>query len=322
MTQPGATTREPLWLQIEDKLRGVVPQQLADTNRETTIQQLARELDERGFNVSRHAGHMLQLRGAVAAAAEVGRPLLKDLDEAVGALTLEDVADPVAATAKIVGEVGATWPQLRLAERRPDVRRIVERTRLDLQVARAREMEGDAGVRYLITEGVKPERIVARLEITEADYERVKAEVEAELAERRRVEKMLDEVSEQPEEARIKKLIDNDVARQLIVELAGVSPEAVEAVEKAMEEELKEKQRKAEEEAARKAAEAAGPSLEDIPDDELLEYIESIREIMEFSDKEDEIRTMCEQSSIPKSVVDVAVSGPDKLDELEKKAGG
>ena len=51
-------------------------------------------------------------------------------------------------------------------------------------------------------------------------------------------------------------------------------------------------------------------------------YIESIREILEFSDVEDEIRTMCEQSSIPKSLVDVAVSDPDKLDELEEAAEG
>jgi hypothetical protein len=56
--------------------------------------------------------------------------------------------------------------------------------------------------------------------------------------------------------------------------------------------------------------------------DQILEYIESIREIMEFTDKENEIRVMSEQSSIPKAIVDVAVAGPDALDELEKKAGG
>ena len=67
---------------------------------------------------------------------------------------------------------------------------------------------------------------------------------------------------------------------------------------------------------------AAGPSLEQIPPDEMLEHIESIREIMEFSDKEKEIRTMCEQSSIPKCLVDIAVSEPDRLDTLEKEAEG
>ena len=89
-----------------------------------------------------------------------------------------------------------------------------------------------------------------------------------------------------------------------------------------MENELKEKQRLAEEEAARKKAEAEGPALENIPPDDMLGYIESIREIMEFSDQEKDIRVMCEQSSIPKSLVDIAVSEPDKLDELEKKAEG
>ena len=82
------------------------------------------------------------------------------------------------------------------------------------------------------------------------------------------------------------------------------------------------KQRLAEEEAARKKAEAAGPALEDIPPDELLAHIESIREIMEFSDVEKEIRVMCEQSSIPQALVDIAVSEPDKLDQLEKEAQG
>jgi hypothetical protein len=54
----------------------------------------------------------------------------------------------------------------------------------------------------------------------------------------------------------------------------------------------------------------------------MLEHIEAIREIMEFSDVADEIRQMCEQSNIPKSLVDVAVSEPDKLDELEQTAEG
>ena len=83
-------------------------------------------------------------------------------------------------------------------------------------------------------------------------------------------------------------------------------------MKKAMEEEL----------AAKKAAEAAGPSLENIDSDDMLEYIEGIREVLEFSDVEKDIRTMCEQSSIPKALVDIAISDPDKLDELEKEAEG
>ena len=108
----------------------------------------------------------------------------------------------------------------------------------------------------------------------------------------------------------------------MIIEIAKVDQGAIDGAKKAMEAELKEKQRLAEEAAAKKKAEAAGPALEDIPPDQMLEHIEAIREIMEFSDQEKEIRVMCEQSSIPQALVDIAVSEPDRLDELEKKAEG
>ena len=39
-------------------------------------------------------------------------------------------------------------------------------------------------------------------------------------------------------------------------------------------------------------------------------------------DVESEIRTMCEQSSVPKALVDIAIPDPDKLDELEEEAEG
>ena len=121
---------------------------------------------------------------------------------------------------------------------------------------------------------------------------------------------------------KVRHLIDNNVAEALILELGGFERGDIDAVKKSMEEELKEKQRLAEEEAARKKAEAEGPSLEDIPSDQMIDLIDSIREIMEFSDEEKEIRVMCEQSAIPKALVDIAVSDPDKLDELEKSAEG
>ena len=89
-----------------------------------------------------------------------------------------------------------------------------------------------------------------------------------------------------------------------------------------MEEELAEQKKREEELAAKKAAEAAGPALGDISPDDMLEYIEGIREILEFSDVEKDIRTMCEQSSIPEALVDIAISDPDKLDEMEKEAEG
>ena len=52
----------------------------------------------------------------------------------------------------------------------------------------------------------------------------------------------------------------------------------------------------------------------------MLEHIEAIREILDFSDQEKEIRVMCEQSGIPKALVEITISEPDKLDELEEKA--
>jgi hypothetical protein len=117
-------------------------------------------------------------------------------------------------------------------------------------------------------------------------------------------------------------LIDNDVSEDLIIEIAEVDQAAIDAVKHAMQEELAEKKRLEEEAAAAKKAEAEGPSLESIPPDEMLEHIESLREILEFSDAEKEIRFMSEQSKVPKALVDIAISDPDKLDELEAKAEG
>ena len=120
-----------------------------------------------------------------------------------------------------------------------------------------------------------------------------------------------------------KHLITSDVSDEDIAHIAGIDPSIVEDARKALAEEIEAKRRKAEEEAAAKKAAAEGPALDAIPPDEMLAHIESIREIMEFSDVEDEIRAMCEQSSIPKSLVDVAVAEPaDSCDELEAAAEG
>jgi hypothetical protein len=136
------------------------------------------------------------------------------------------------------------------------------------------------------------------------------------------VASLLEKVADKTNEEKVRHLYEKDVSEELIVEMAGVDQGVLDAVKKAMEAELKEKQRLAEEEAARKKAEAEGPALEDIGPEDMLAYIESIREIMEFSDEEKDIRVMCEQSAIPKALVDIAVSDADKLDEMEKKAGG
>jgi hypothetical protein len=160
------------------------------------------------------------------------------------------------------------------------------------------------------------------MDISEEEFARVNAAVEAELAENARVKSLFEEAEGKSDEDKVKKLINENVTDELMIEICGFDQATIDSVKKSMEDELKEKQRLAEEEAARRKAEAEGPSLDNIPNDQIIEYIESIREIMEFTEKEDEIRTMSEQSSIPKVIVDVAVSGPGELDKLEEKAGG
>jgi len=322
MTKSDAAEKKPLWLSIEENILAINPQDLSGDKLEASIQQIAGELDNAGYNVSRHGGNLLQLRWAVEKARKAGKPMLKDFNAAIGAFTLEDVADPYGATTKLLDDIGGTWPELRSPEHRPQVIRFVEKTKLDLLIAKAKGLPGDEGIRLLLGEEVDSGVIVEAMEITDEKLDQVKEAIKQELAERARVAKLLEAVKDKSDEEKVKHLLENEVSEELIVEMANVDQGAIDAANKAMEEELKEKQRLAEEEAARKKAEAEGPSLEDISSDDMLAYIESIREIMEFSDVEKEIRTMCEQSSIPKALVDIAVSEPDKLDELEKKAEG
>jgi len=322
MTTTNGPEDQPLWLAIEMKIQEVGSEDLGGGNLESAIQRLAGALDGDGFTVSKNAGHMLALRGAVAATESVGRPLMGDLDKAFGELTLEDLADPYSATMKLIDEVGGDWPALKDSERRPHIFRILEKTKLDLLVAKARELGGDQGVRLLIGEAVLPGVVVDRMGISQDGYDGVLAQVEAERAERSRVTELLKTVADKSEADRVRHLITSDVSADLILEMAGVDQSVIDSVNKAMEEELAEKERLAEEAAAKKAAEAAGPALEDISPDEMLEHIEAIREIMGFSDVEAEIRTMCEQSSVPKELVEIAISDPDQLDDLEAQAEG
>jgi hypothetical protein len=322
MTTSDATEKKPLWLLIEEKLLELDLQNLSAENLETSIQRIAAELHNSGHNFLGYGGNMLKLRWAIDDMRNVGKPLLQDFNAAIAALTLEDVAEPYVATTQLLSDIGKTWPELKSPERRPDVIRIVEKTKLNLLIARAKGLPDDEGIRFLIEKQVSPEVITTALEISGEKLKQVNAEMEKERTERDRVAKLLDAAEGKSNEEKVKHLVENNVSEKLIIEMAKVDQGVIDAVKQAMEEELKEKQRLAEEEAARKKAEAAGPALEDIPPDEMLNYIESIREIMEFSDQEKEIRVMCEQSSIPKSLVDIAVSEPDKLDELEKKAEG
>ena len=322
MTTSDATKKKPLWLLIEENILELGSQDLSGENLEASIQRIAGELDNAGYNVSHHGGNMLQLRWAVDEMRKVGRPLMKDFNAAIAAFTLEDVADPYIATNKLIGDIGKTWPRLKGSERRPDVIGMVEETKLDLLITKASGLPDDEGIRLLIEEQVAPEVLTNALDITGEKLEQVNTEMEKERTERARVETLLEAVEGKSNEEKVKHLFENNVSEELIIEMAKVDQGAIDGVKQAMEAELKEKQRLEEEAAARKKEEAAGPSLENISPDEMLEHIEAIREILEFSDQEKEIRVMCEQSSIPKSLVDIAVSEPDKLDELEKEAEG
>jgi hypothetical protein len=322
MATSDAKKKKPLWLMMEEKILDLDSPDVSGASLEATIQRIAGELDSAGCNVSRHGGNLMQLRWAVDKMRKVGKPMLKDLNAAIAAFTLEDVIDPYAATTKLLDDIRSTWPELRDPARRPEVIGAVEQAKLNLLIAKAKGLPGDEGIRLLIGDGIDSATITGSLEITDEKLAEVKATIKKELAERERVTTLLDKVADKSDQEKVKHLFDNNVAEALIIEMMKVDQGTIDAVKKAMEEEMKEKQRLAEEEAARKKAEAEGPSLEDLSSDDMLAHIESIREIMEFSDVEKEIRTMCEQSSIPKSLVDIAVSEPDKLDELEKKAQG
>lgn len=314
--------KKPLWLAIEEKLLQIDPQALSEPNVEATIHRLAGELDDAGYKVSKYAGGILELRWAADDMREVGRPLLKDLNDALASFALVDLDDPYPASDRLIRDIGQSWPKLEKSERRAEVIRMVEKTGLDLLVAKAKEMPGDDGIRLLIADKVAPEVIMDRLEITKDKLDQVNAEIAKERAERARVANLLEAVKGKSDEERIRHLLSNDVSEKLVGEMAQVDRGAIDTAKTAIEAELKEKQRLEEEAAARRKAEAEGPALEDIPPDEMLDHITAIREIFEFSDQEKEIRVMCEQSSIPKALVDIAVSEPGRLDELEKAAQG
>ena len=316
------TEQKPLWLAIEEKLLELNTIDLSGEAKEEAIQKIIRDLDNEGFNFFKKSGNIMHLRWAMDDMMKVGRPLMKDFNDAIAALSLEDVLDAYSATTDFIDKLGETWEEIRKVENRPDIIRIIEETKLDLLVKKAKEMSENEAIRYLIGKKVSREDIISKLAITEEKLAEGEAEIAKEKAERARVTDLLGKVEDKSDLEKVEHLITNEVAEELIIEMAGVDKVAIEKVQKAMEEELKEQQRKAEEEAANKKAEAAGPALEDITPEDMLDHIESINEIKEFSDVEKEIRTMCEQSSIPQCLVDIAISDPDKLDELEKKAEG
>jgi len=322
MTTNDETKEKPLWLLIEENFLELDLKDLSGENREAAIQRIAGKLDNAGYNVSHHGGNLLQLRWAMDDMQKVGRPLMKDLNDAIAALSLEDLADQYIATSKLINDLAETWHQLKKSERRPDVIQMVEKAKLDLLINKAKGLPDDEGIRFLIGGKVADEVITNALSITEDKLGEVHTQIKEEKAERARVATLIEAVEGKSDEEKVKHLIENNVSENLIIEMAKVDQGVIDGAKQSMEAALKEQQKEAEEAAARKKEEAAGPSLENIPPDKMLEYIESIREIMEFSDEEKDIRVMCDQSTIPKSLVDIAVSEPDRLDELEKKAEG
>ena len=312
--------QRPLWYRIEEEILALGAPELEAGRREQTVSKIASALAGQGIDVSRAGDELLAVRWALDARVDNGRPLLGDLNEAIGAFALEDVAVPSAATFELVRKLGGDWPVLRAKGGIGDVRVLIDRARLDLMIDEARSLEGDKGIRYLRAEAIPGETILDRMGIERAALDAVDAAIAAEKAERGRVRGLLEAVSEQSEREQIRHLVNSGVSDASIIEIAGFEQSAIDTVKVSMEEEIAEQQRKAEEEVARKKAEAEGPALDAIPPDEMLEYIESIREILEIAELEKEIRVMCEQSEIPKSLVDVAVSDPDKLDELEEQA--
>jgi hypothetical protein len=311
---------KPLWVSIEEEIQGLDGADLQGDREEPTVHEVAAALDEKGLEVSRTGGRMLQLRWALKARATAGHPLIADLNQALGGLAIDDVADTHAATLGIVRRLTPTWPVLSGAEYIEGIQDMVLATRLALLTAEAKSRSQKEGVRYLRENHVAGELILDGLGIDQATLDAVDAELAAERAELARVRGLFAAVADKEMGERIKHLLDQDAADEVIAQVAGVKQDAIDAARVAIKQELEEKKRLAAEEAERKAAEAAGPALEDIPSDEMLEHIESIREILEFSDEEKEIRVMCEQSSIPRALVDIAVSEPEKLDELEAKA--
>jgi hypothetical protein len=177
---------------------------------------------------------------------------MKDFNAAIAALTLADVADPYFATNKLIRDIGKTWPRLKRSERRPDVIRIVEKTKLDLLISKAKGLPDDEGIRLLIEEQVAPEVIANALDITGEKLEQVNTEVEKERAEWARVATLLEAVEGKSNEEKVKHLFANNVSEKLIIEMVKVDQEAINGIKQAMEAELKEKQRLEEEAAARK----------------------------------------------------------------------
>jgi hypothetical protein len=322
MTTTETTDKKPLWLLIEEQILGLSSGDLDAGNLEATIANTASALDDSGYNVSKNAGNMIHLRRALTTRVKVGNALMEDFNAAISALKLEDVTSASKATATLTDGLKGKWPVVAEYDNRMDILDIVTATRLDLYVAKAKELGGEQGIRYLIADGVAAEVIINRLGISEEEFKKVDAAVKAELAEIERVKGLFAEVEGKSVEDKVKRMFKEKVADELMMEIGGLTQAEIDGVKKALEAEAEEKARLAAEAEAKKKKELEGPPLEEMSDDEIVDHIDAIRDIMEFSDNPDEIRKMAEQSKLPKAIIDVAVEGADALDKLYEKSGG
>ncbi|MGD8521153.1 MAG: hypothetical protein PVF56_08415, partial [Desulfobacterales bacterium] len=80
MTKSDASEKKPLWLLIEENILELESQDLSGEKLEASIQRIAGELDNAGYNVSHHGGNLLQLRWAMNERSTVGRPFMKDFN--------------------------------------------------------------------------------------------------------------------------------------------------------------------------------------------------------------------------------------------------
>jgi hypothetical protein len=76
---------------------------------------------------------------------------------------------------KIIGDLGKNWPAFLASENRADVNEIVRDKKIDLMVAKAKELGGESGIRYLISESFEPQAIMEALGISEEEYKVVKS---------------------------------------------------------------------------------------------------------------------------------------------------
>ena len=236
--------KEPLWILIEKQIQTYDEGDFIEENILATSRKIAEELDKTGYNVSKHGGNWMKLTAAVKARNRVGRPFMEDFNQALTALVLDDIKDSHATAMKIMRDLGRDWPSLLTSEHGADVDKIVESIRIDLIIAMAKELSGEPGIRYLMTESFEPQAIMEALGVSEEEYKSVKSKLDAELAEKARVKHLFADMEESSEEDKIKHLLNKNVADELITEIGGIKQSAIDTVKKAMEKRASGKEKK------------------------------------------------------------------------------